>query len=201
MSIKQLLFSLLSITLQQTAYSAQLTILGSGTCMPQPHRKAPGNLVSAGNTHVFVDAGPGILQAATKHVDVTTLHGAFYTHFHFDHIGDLPDILTWLHVNQWSHDLGEDIAAPSPFTIYGPVGIENHVKTFLNLAFAGATVTKCVKFVELAPGQTIEVGDFKVTVHKVPHTKESVGCRSTLLPTSSSPSNPGSCGCLLQPQG
>lgn len=48
---------------EKTIPRPSITIIGSGTCMPLPNRKAPCNFVSTGKAQFLVDSGPGSLQA------------------------------------------------------------------------------------------------------------------------------------------
>ncbi len=164
---------------EKTTPTPSLTIIGSGTCMPLPHRKAPCNLVSTGKAHFLVDSGPGSLQAlAAQKIDPTTLSGVFYTHFHGDHIGDLNNIITWLWVRTWANNYAGDTTLLPVFTIYGPAGLVTYVQNLYKYASL-ASMPPCVQFVEVAPNETITLDNCSVTAFKVPHTAESVGYRFT----------------------
>lgn len=156
-----------------------LTIIGSGTCMPTPHRKAPGNLLEVDDKYYLIDSGPGILQAcAAAGFDLNKLAGVFYTHFHFDHIADLATIIPWLHVRRWASSHSGVSDFPIPFTIHGPIGIKKHIESLYEHT-ALPPLSSFVKIEEMSVNTPLYFDTFIVSAHKVPHTKESVGFRFT----------------------
>lgn len=79
--------------------SHELTILGSGSCLPMPHRRSPANLLHTNGKYFLIDSGVGTLHALVQQgVQPPQLSGAFYSHFHLDHIGELVNIITWFQV-------------------------------------------------------------------------------------------------------
>ncbi len=72
----------------------RLTVLGSGTSVPDPQRGPCGLLVEVGSRAFLVDGGSGTLQrCARAGVDPRTLAGGFYSHHHPDHCADLVPLL------------------------------------------------------------------------------------------------------------
>ncbi|HJN75273.1 MAG TPA: ribonuclease Z [Myxococcota bacterium] len=72
----------------------RLTILGSGTTLPDPERGAAGFLLQAGGAALLVDGGTGtIARLARAGVDARELDGGIYTHRHVDHTGDLVPLV------------------------------------------------------------------------------------------------------------
>jgi len=75
-----------------------VTILGSGTCIPGWRRSAPSVALRVAGEVALVDCGPGTLRRmAEAGIDYRSPHVLFLTHFHLDHIGDLPAWLFALH--------------------------------------------------------------------------------------------------------
>lgn len=72
----------------------RVTILGSGTAVPEADRFPAGVLVEAGDETVLVDAGPGVVRrlagAGVTPDRVTTV---LLTHYHPDHCADLVALL------------------------------------------------------------------------------------------------------------
>lgn len=72
----------------------QVTILGSGTCVPSLKRSACSVLVQTSGENLLFDAGPGtmhrLLEANTTVFDISCL---FLSHFHPDHSGELAPFL------------------------------------------------------------------------------------------------------------
>ncbi len=72
----------------------ELTILGSGTCVPDVKRASPGYLLNHNNTALLVDCGPGALrQIVLSGADYKGIDAVLITHLHPDHISDLPALL------------------------------------------------------------------------------------------------------------
>lgn len=70
------------------------TILGSGTLHPLPDRGPAGHLLEAGGERVLFDAGSGTLvRLARAGVTLDRLDRVFFTHYHLDHLMDLPSLL------------------------------------------------------------------------------------------------------------
>ncbi|MEN0061794.1 MAG: ribonuclease Z [Myxococcota bacterium] len=72
----------------------RLTVLGSGTSVPDPQRGPCGLLVEVGARAFLIDGGSGTLQRCAKAgVDPRTLAGGLYSHYHPDHCADLVPLL------------------------------------------------------------------------------------------------------------
>ena len=72
-----------------------VTLLGTGSPMPDPNRAGPATLVSAGDEHYLVDAGRGVLmRLAALGLNAPSLSAVLLTHLHSDHITDLNDVIT-----------------------------------------------------------------------------------------------------------
>ncbi len=94
----------------------EVTVLGSGTGFPSARRGSPSVLVRAGGRTILVDAGPGALRAAAAagagpgEVDAVLL-----THFHPDHLLDVPALLFALRHPSFAGRRPLTLAAPSGF--------------------------------------------------------------------------------------
>lgn len=96
-----------------------VTLLGTGSPMPDPNRAGPATLVSAGDEHYLVDAGRGVLmRLAALGLNAPSLTAVVLTHLHSDHITDLNDVIT----SNWVMTF-----EPTPLTIVGPVGTRSVV--------------------------------------------------------------------------
>jgi ribonuclease Z len=72
-----------------------VTILGSGSPIPDADRAGPSGLVTAAGQHFLVDCGRGVLMRLTAAgVSVPQLSAVFLTHLHSDHTTDFNDVLT-----------------------------------------------------------------------------------------------------------
>ncbi|MFI5266942.1 MAG: MBL fold metallo-hydrolase [Chloroflexota bacterium] len=102
----------------------QLTLLGTGTPIPDPRRAGPSQLVELANDRVVVDCGTGtvrrLVEAGRR---VPDLNLEFITHMHSDHSIDLGHFI----ITRW-------IQFPSkPLTIVGPLGLREYVDNLLRL--------------------------------------------------------------------
>ena len=100
--------------------SIEITLLGTGSPIPDPNRAGPATLVRAGGQTVLVDCGRGVLQrAAAIGVGANTLDALLLTHLHSDHIADLGDVI----ITRWVTAFpSESHPAPAPLPIIGPPG-------------------------------------------------------------------------------
>ena len=100
-----------------------VTLLGTGSPMPDPNRAGPSTLVTAGAGHYLVDAGRGVLmRLAGAGVAAVQLSGVLLTHLHSDHLTDLSDVITTRWVMSFE---------PTPLTIVGPPGTREVVDHLL----------------------------------------------------------------------
>ncbi len=123
----------------------KLTVLGSGTYLPDPERGAPGFLLQHGTTNVLVDCGSGTLQRlARAGFDPVGLDAIVITHRHIDHCADLPAIL--FHIKH----------LPSParlrdLPIFAGTGFQAHLDALIE-----------------AYGSSLEPTAFDLVVHELP---------------------------------
>lgn len=94
----------------------EVTLLGTGSPIPDPNRAGPATLVRAGGQVFLIDCGRGVLQrAAAVRVGAAGLTALLLTHLHSDHIADLGDVL----ITGWVSNFAPD---PAPLQIIGPPG-------------------------------------------------------------------------------
>jgi ribonuclease BN (tRNA processing enzyme) len=100
-----------------------LVTLGTGTPRPEPSRHSTCNLLVIGHDHLLFDVGRGaVLQLARKGIAWSAITRLFITHHHFDHIGDLADLMITSWING-RHD---------PMRIVGPPGTKSIVDKYLD---------------------------------------------------------------------
>jgi len=151
----------------------KITILGAGTCMLMPGRACSGYWVEAGPVRLRLDAGAGTMHAMTRFgLPWEALTHQFISHFHLDHVGELPGLL-------WCLKFGRRAPRSAPLEILGPVGLATllektstlHGANFLDQEFP-------VTVRELHPGEAVALADgVTLRVGKTPHTNESLAVR------------------------
>lgn len=104
----------------------RVAVCGSGSPLPDRARAEPCFLIIAGGRMLLVDAGSGGWSTVARWpVPPRALEGVFLTHFHSDHIADLPvaNMQSWVD------------GRPAPLSVHGGPGVERVVAGF-NEAFA-----------------------------------------------------------------
>jgi ribonuclease Z len=92
----------------------QVTILGSGSPIPDPNRAGPATLVRASGQTLLFDCGRGVLmRTAAAGAPPAALTAVLLTHLHSDHVSDFNDVVTTRWVTSFQ---------PSPLPVIGPVG-------------------------------------------------------------------------------
>ena len=103
----------------------EVTLLGTGSPVPDPDRAGPATLVRAGGRTFLVDCGRGVLQrTAAVGVGAASLSAVLLTHLHSDHVAELGDVL----ITSWITNFASD---PAPLPIIGPPGTAETVEATL----------------------------------------------------------------------
>ena len=145
----------------------QLTILGSGSAIPDGERIQSGYLIDSDEQPVLIDCGSGVLhRLAQSSVSLTDITHLLLTHHHLDHVADLLPFLK----ARWLVDA-------SPLEIYGPPGttalVEKWVESFSYLG-------DCVSFsvTEIDTG-SCEIGSYSVRSVETIHSMQCYAYRIT----------------------
>lgn len=103
----------------------EVTLLGTGSPIPDAHRAGPSTLVRTGGQAFLVDCGRGVLQRLTAAgAGANTITALLLTHLHSDHIADLGDVI----ITRWVSTFTPD---PAPLPIIGPPGTAEVVEATL----------------------------------------------------------------------
>jgi ribonuclease BN (tRNA processing enzyme) len=148
----------------------RLTTVGTGTAAPWPGRVQSGHVVDTGAVRLLMDCGSGI---ATRLADIgypwqEITHLAI-THFHADHVVDVPTLLyAWRYGQLPPRSRGLDII--------GPAGMLRLLSRFAGVFGDGLLALGFpISVREMAPGDTLTLGDgVALGCVKVPHTEESM---------------------------
>lgn len=135
------------------AVTIEITLLGTGSPIPDPTRAGPSTLVRAGGQTFLVDCGRGVLMRATAAgVGVNALDALLLTHLHSDHIADLGDVI----ITRWVTTFSPD---PAPLQIIGPPGTSDVVSATLR-AFGFNIGYRIAHHADLTTPPPVEVHEY-----------------------------------------
>lgn len=149
----------------------QVTVLGSGTAIPEPDRFPAGYLVRSPQLTAMVDCGPGTLRRlAQTGIDLAHLDAVLLTHFHTDHCAELGPLLFALRNPRY--------AGRKPLQVIAAPGLERFLATLADVW--PWTLPRGYELLprELRPGE-LQLGDLQLTTLPIRHTAQSLGYRFT----------------------
>jgi len=95
----------------------KVTILGSGTLIPDDSHRSAAHLVEGPGFAVLMDCGSGMVHGLNRHgVAWHELTHLAITHFHTDHVGDVAALL-------WAFKHGMPAPRTRPLWVLGPPGL------------------------------------------------------------------------------
>ena len=131
----------------------EVTLLGTGSPIPDPRRAGPSTLVRAGGQTFLVDCGRGVQQrTAAIGVGANSLTALLLTHLHSDHIADLGDVI----ITRWVTTFAPD---PAPLPIIGPPGTAEVVEATLK-AFGFDIGYRIAHHADLTEPPPVEVHEY-----------------------------------------
>lgn len=150
----------------------KITLLGTGSPIPDSARAGPSTLVETADAKFLVDCGRGVLMRlnAAGVIPPFLNGGVLVTHLHSDHLTDLNDVVT----THW-------VMSPQPTTlrIYGPPRLQEVVDGLLAMLgpdmeyrlahHEDLTWRPQIEVHEVAPGDSFEVGTTVVKVGRTDH--------------------------------
>ncbi|QRY50681.1 ribonuclease Z [Mycolicibacterium septicum] len=131
----------------------EVTLLGTGSPIPDPERAGPSTLVRAGDQMFLIDCGRGVLQRlAAVGSGANQLSALLLTHLHSDHIADLGDVI----ITRWVSTFTPE--AP-PLPIIGPPGTAEVVDATLR-AFGHDIGYRIAHHADLTGPPRVEVHEY-----------------------------------------
>ncbi|MBU2648216.1 MBL fold metallo-hydrolase [bacterium] len=104
----------------------KLILLGTGGPKPDPNRQGPCLAIQIADQVILFDAGRGAgTQLARAGIPVETVNPICITHHHYDHIGNLGDII----LSSWN------LGRKDPLLIFGPDGTAGMVNVLLGQVY------------------------------------------------------------------
>jgi ribonuclease Z len=137
----------------------KILFLGTSGSMPTVARSLPSILIKLEGKSILFDCGEGTQRQMMRCRTGINLSSIFITHWHADHFLGLPGLIHTMSFQNRSDQLD----------VYGPqwAGIPN-LFALINPQFE-------VRFVEISPGDVIDLGAFSVRVFTVDHGANSCG--------------------------
>ncbi len=151
----------------------RLTILGSGTVVPDGARNSSGYFVEAGDARIMMDCGAGTVPALARYnLPWEQMTHLFISHFHVDHCGELASLF-------FAFDHGMRSKRAEALTLIGPQGLDRVISGLKEAYGSKLFEPKFpVNLQMIAPGQHVSLtADCSLSVTKTPHTKESLAAR------------------------
>jgi ribonuclease BN (tRNA processing enzyme) len=151
----------------------ELTILGSGTSVPDGARSSAGYFVEMAGAKIMLDCGAGSLHALARYgVAWEEMTHLFISHFHVDHVGELASLFQ-------AFKYGMQGSRSDLLTIVGPPGLDK-LMGGLKHAFGEKLFEPGfpVQLRLISPGERLQLGTgCELSVAKTPHTDESLAVR------------------------
>ncbi len=133
----------------------RVTLLGTGTSLPDPERVQSGVLVEAGNQKILFDIGSGVLHRIVQTgVNLTTINTVFISHFHVDHSSDFMTLCQSLWLSGFEGTLH----------LYAPPPVREWARGIRDIAFPYLREKIHLAISPLAENEAIQVGDAVVSV-------------------------------------
>src|SRR5215211_1431340 len=151
----------------------KLTILGSGTVVPNGQRNSAGFFIETSDVKMMLDCGAGTVHALARYaIDWQALTHIFLSHFHVDHIGELASLFFAFRYAMTKERF-------EPLTLIAPQGADriiNHLKAAFGENIFTLKFPLHLSMVE--PGASLEIGkESQLAVVKTPHTAESLAVK------------------------
>ena|SRR6185295_10514936 len=151
----------------------KLTILGSGTGVPNGARNSAGYFVELPDARVMMDCGAGTVHALARYgLPWELMTHLFISHFHVDHVGELASLL-------FAFCYGMRSERTEPLTLLGPAGLENIIDGLKSAFGRKVFEPKFPVVVQVVkPDDRVELGrESSLLAAKTPHTAESLAVR------------------------
>ncbi|MEP7193926.1 MAG: MBL fold metallo-hydrolase [Actinomycetota bacterium] len=151
----------------------RLTIVGCSGSLAGPGSPASCYLVQSehkGRTwNLVLDLGSGALGALQRHLDLTAIDAVVLSHLHADHCLDLCGLYV-------AQKYSPAAAVRTRIPVYGPLGTGDRMARAYDLSPPRGMGHE-LDFCELADHQSVRIGPFTVTPHRVRHPGEAYGIR------------------------
>ena len=150
----------------------KIIVLGSGTAAPRLSRNMASYLFEMNNKKILFDSGPGTIRQLLKlKISLLDIDHIFYTHFHNDHINDLPAII-------WSNNYGN--FRKKTLNLYGPKGFKKYYKILMDSILQIKKQLKLsfkVNINEMKDDFEVKINNIIIKAKKTKHTENGIAYR------------------------
>jgi ribonuclease BN (tRNA processing enzyme) len=163
------------MNLRRPIEGINITILGSGTCVPSLTRSSCALLAQIGGENILLDLGPGTMRRLLEAgVDIHDISHVCLSHFHPDHTGEL---VSFLFANKYPDETRRKI----PLVIGGGKGFKAFFDQLKTIYGEWIDLSGRLRFFEFssAGGDTHKFEYFKMETCPVNHRPESIAYRIT----------------------
>ncbi|MBD3404835.1 MAG: MBL fold metallo-hydrolase [Candidatus Lokiarchaeota archaeon] len=138
----------------------RVTLLGTGTSMPDPERVQSGIMIQT-ESHVFlIDLGSGVLQRlVSSGIDITKIQHVFISHFHVDHCSDFPTFCQ----SMWLAGFNKTLH------LYAPPQVDEWSKGVREIGYPYLLEKLDVEIHHLDEKATVMIGNCKITTTPTTH--------------------------------
>ncbi len=138
----------------------KITLLGTGTSLPDTKRVQSGILIEQGDKSFLFDIGSGVLHRFVETgTDVKSLDSVFISHFHIDHSSDFMTLYQTLWLSAYDKTLH----------LYAPPPAREWFRTLNEVVFPYLRGKVNVEVTELRERDTVKTGLFTVLCRKTLH--------------------------------
>ncbi len=149
----------------------EITIIGSGTCVPSLRRSSPCIMADTGTAKILLDTGPGALRQMLKAgITISDIDVIVYSHFHTDHTADM---IPFIFASKYS----PGIFRTRDLFIVGPPGLKEFYRCF-TMAYGKWVVPEhfTINWIEVGESP-LPFPSFVLKTSPVKHTENSMAIR------------------------
>lgn len=148
----------------------KVTVIGSGNAFNTSGRAHACYLLeTSGGDRLLMDLGAtSLYRLQQMQVKLEKIRGLVLTHFHGDHVGGLPYLLL---------QMGLIEKRSRTFDIAGPPGVRDICERLLEVTYPALDMGLNLKYTEIPPHGSCDLGDFRIQALPIRHRPESVGYR------------------------
>jgi ribonuclease BN (tRNA processing enzyme) len=149
----------------------EITVIGSGTCVPSLRRAAPCVLADTGSETILLDTGPGSIRQLLKAgITINAIDVIVYSHFHADHTADMVPFI-------FASKYSPGTVRNRDLTIIGPPGLQEFYQCFIK-AYGHWIIPEhfVIHWIE-AESKSIEFPSFIIKTAPTLHSDKSMAVR------------------------